>query len=186
MAGMLGGHLRAALMHRWAGYAVVAGPLIAMVFKPKAVAAFFREASRLDAGDGAWWARFPGFLLRPSSRPPARHRGHFDPGQRLMGWALVVVIAVIVATGILMVAAVDLLGGAFGVISWIHAAASVVLALLLVGHVGISAGVLKGYRGVWRAMHFPGGGMVSEDLAHTLWPEWAESQINGDGAGRVM
>lgn len=177
VAQMFGGHAGSSRLHRWLGYAVAAAPAAALLLKPRAVGRFFREASRIDPGDMMWWRRFPGFLLTPARRPPAPHRGHFDPGQRLMAWALVASLALLFLSGLAMVFAVDLLGGAFGLVSRIHTWSAVALALLVAGHVGIGVGILKGYRGVWRAMHSGGRGEVPEELARSLWPVWAGGRL---------
>jgi cytochrome b subunit of formate dehydrogenase len=176
VADLFGGHSSVAILHRWLGYAVMVAPVIALVIRPKAVARFFSEASRADPGDRAWWIRFPRFLISPHRWPLARHRGHFDPGQRFMAWALVLVLLVLTISGMLMVFAVDYLGGTFGAVSRLHTAASLMLATLLIGHIGIGIGIPKGYRGVWRAMHVPAGGRISKQLARALWPAWAERQ----------
>jgi formate dehydrogenase subunit gamma len=38
----------------------------------------------------------------------------------------------------------------------------------------VAAGVLPGYRGVWRSMHL--GGHLDIRVARRLWPAWAERQ----------
>lgn len=148
-------------------------PLIALLVRPRAVVDFFKNASLIDREDLRWWARFPGFVITPSRYPPQPHRGHFDPGQRLMAWGLVLLLVVLTLTGLMMVFAVDYLGGGYGIVLRAHAVSAVALAVLVAGHVGIGVGIPKGYRGVWRVMHFPGGGLVSRSLAEALWPEWA-------------
>ena len=60
-----------------------------------------------------------------------------------------------------------------GVVLRLHTWSSVALGAMVAGHVFVSLGIPKGYRGVWRAMH--GRGRVSPDVARTLWPEWTDS-----------
>jgi formate dehydrogenase subunit gamma len=173
---LLGGHVSAARLHRWLGYLVPVAPALALVLRPRAVGRFLRECARLHREDLAWWRRLPAFLVAPARRPPAYHRGHFDPGQRLMAWALVVTLAVLTASGLAMIFAVDALGPRYGTVLILHSVASVALAVLVVAHAAVSVGLPKGYRGVWRAMHPPGRGRVPPAVARRLWPAWVAAR----------
>jgi cytochrome b subunit of formate dehydrogenase len=175
VASLLGGHASAARLHRWTGYAVPVAPLLAVALRPRTVWRFFKEITRLDRGDVAWWRRFPLFLATPSRYPPPRHRGHFDPGQRLMAWGLILSLAALTITGVLMITAVGVLGPRYGIVLRLHTWSSLALGLLVAGHVFVSLGIPKGYRGVWRAMHPPGHGQVPTQVARRLWPDWADS-----------
>ena len=180
VADLLGGHTATASLHRWAGYAVAVPPIVALLLRPRAVGRFLDAIVQVDAADLAWWRRFPLFLLAPGRWPLPRHRGHFDPGQRVMAWALVATLAVVVVSGALMIVAVDALGPRYGLVLRTHTVSSVALGAFVVGHLVVSTGIPKGYRGVWRAMHAPGRGRVPRHLAHRLWPAWLERQEPDD------
>jgi cytochrome b subunit of formate dehydrogenase len=173
----LGGHSTAIVLHRWLGYAVLVPPLVVVLARPRTVARFLREIVRVHRGEAAWWRRLPGFVLSPRRWPLPRHPGHFDPGQRLMAIALVAGLVTVVASGLLLVFAIDVLGPRYRLVLRTHRWSSVVLGLLVLAHVVVSIGVLPGYRGVWRAMHAPGRGRVEVGLARRLWPEWTERRL---------
>ena len=50
----------------------------------------------------------------------------------------------------------------------LHRWATFVVTPVIVGHIVIAAGVLPGYRGVWRSMHL--GGRLPADVARRIWP----------------
>jgi formate dehydrogenase subunit gamma len=131
------------------------------------VATFVRETFRRDPGDLRWWRRWPAAVVTGRF---ARHEGAFDPGQRVMNMALVGGLAVLTTTGI----GLSLIHGgpAFAWLDRVHRVTGVVVTLAAAGHVLVAAGVLPGYRGVWRSMHL--GGRVRADTARRLWPAWTE------------
>jgi hypothetical protein len=61
---------------------------------------------------------------------------------------------------------------AFALLARVHKWATYVCTPLIIAHVLIAAGVLPGYRGVWRSMHV--GGRLDARVAHRLWPGWLE------------
>jgi cytochrome b subunit of formate dehydrogenase len=154
-------------LHRWVGWAlaglVVAGPLAGV----RAAATFVRESLRHSSGDLRWLTSWPKATFTGRF---ARHEGHFDPGQRIANVVLVVLLVVLIASGI---ALATLHGGpAFSVLVRVHRWATWAITPVLVGHVLIAAGVLPGYRGVWRSMHL--GGRLDAAVARRLWPAWVE------------
>jgi formate dehydrogenase subunit gamma len=66
---------------------------------------------------------------------------------------------------------------AFAASLQIHRAVTWVLGIAVAGHLVVVSGLFRGYRGVWRAMHW--GGRVRVTLAQVLWPEWARDQEGG-------
>ena len=54
----------------------------------------------------------------------------------------------------------------------VHRITTLIVTPFILGHLVIAFGVLPGYRGVWRSMHW--GGRVPEDTARRVWPGWAE------------
>jgi formate dehydrogenase subunit gamma len=133
----------------------------------RAVWTFLRETVRVDPGDGRWWLRWPAATMTGRF---GRHKGHFDPGQRIANVLFVVTLGAAVGSGI---ALTQLKGGDTFV--WtlrVHRWSTYALTPLVIGHVLIALGILPGYRGVWRSMHF--GGRVREDTARRVWPESVE------------
>jgi formate dehydrogenase subunit gamma len=66
-------------------------------------------------------------------------------------------------------------GPAFVWLVRVHRWSTYALIPLLVGHIVIAAGVLPGYRGVWRSMHL--GGHLDVRVAHRIWPGWTERHL---------
>lgn len=172
LADLIGGHVAAAGWHRWVGFGLIGAGLLLPVLRPRAAFRFFAESVRFHLSDLRWSASYPGFVFR--RHDPARHEGHFDPGQRVLNCLILLSFAALSVTGIIMSVPERVTPAAFAVSFNIHVVATVVLAALVAGHVLVASGLLPAYRGVWRAMH--GGGRVSPDLARRLWPVWAEEQ----------
>ncbi|MBO9524488.1 MAG: cytochrome b/b6 domain-containing protein [Nocardioidaceae bacterium] len=132
---------------------------------------FVLSSVRFRRGDLVWFRRWPAALV--TGRFP-RHEGEFDPGQRIANLVMVLAFAAVVGSGVAMA---RLHGGpAFVWLVPVHRWSTYVLLPLLAGHVLIAAGVLPGYRGVWRSMHL--GGRLRVSVARRLWPAWTE-QVTG-------
>jgi hypothetical protein len=74
-------------------------------------------------------------------------------------------------------------GQTFATMVRVHRGSTYVLTGLVVGHLLVTLGILPGYRGVWRAMHWRG--RVAEATARRLWPATLpapEDQRSLDGA----
>ncbi len=161
-------------VHVWFGWGLAVALVLPLLVWWRGAIAFVRETLRFDRGDGRWWLRWPTGILTGRF---ARHEGHFDPGQRVANVVMVGGLLVLTATGIGMT---TLHGGPlFAWLSSIHRWTTFVITPVLAGHVLVAIGILPGYRGVARAMHF--GGRVSEDTARRLWPAWAE---RSDGSSK--
>lgn len=150
-------------LHRRTGWALVALFALALTAGVRGAVTFVRETVRVDRGDLRWFARWPIGALTGRF---GKHRGHFDPGQRLANIAFAVTLAVLVGTGIGMT---TLHGGStFARLVRLHRAATWVLVVLVVGHVLLAIGILPGYRGAWRAMHLRGRTPIA--TVRRLWP----------------
>jgi cytochrome b subunit of formate dehydrogenase len=161
-------------LHRQVGRALAALAILAVTGGFRGTRTFVRETLRADRGDGRWLWRWPKAVV--TGRFPG-HWGHFDPGQRLANLAFVATLGTLVGTGI---ALTSLHGGpAFVWLVRVHRWSTVVLTVLVVAHVLVASGVLPGYRGAWRAMHW--GGRVPAATADRLWPaDNPRPQIEGE------
>jgi formate dehydrogenase subunit gamma len=156
-------------LHTWSGWALAGVVGLGLVLGVRAATTFVVESVRFRRGDARWLAGLPRAAV--TGRFP-RHDGHFDPGQRIANIVLVVLLAVLVASG---TALAGLHGGpAFAVLVRVHRWATWAVTPVIAGHVLVAAGVLPGYRGVWRSMHL--GGHLDIQVARRLWPAWAERQ----------
>ena len=171
-------------VHETAGYVWVLVFAVWLPFGLRGVPAFVRETARYRRGDGRWLVTFPraAFTGRFGD-----HDGHFDPGQRIANVLIVIGLAVLALTGLGMLLLpegvlpeqVDLLV--------IHRWTTFLLTPVLLGHIVVAAGILPGYRGVWRSMHL--GGRLPEDVARRIWPRWLDRQrehAGRDGGGGTM
>ncbi len=174
LANPIGGHVAAAISHRWVGFALIGAGLVVPTVRPGAALRFLAESVRFRLPDVRWFATYPLFLMRPGRHAPAPHDGHFDPGQRILNCVIIASFAALSVTGIVMSFPAAVTPGAFGLSLRIHRAATWVLGASVAGHVVVASGILSAYRGVWRAMHRDGG--VPAGLARRLWPRWAEER----------
>jgi cytochrome b subunit of formate dehydrogenase len=163
-------------LHVAAGWALGALLLAGATLGARAARTFLAESVRFGGKDARWLARWPGAVFTGRF---AWHDGHFDPGQRLLNLALLVTVAAVVGSG----AGMALLHGGpvFAVLSRVHTWSSYLLTPMIAGHVLVAAGVLPGYRGVWRSMHL--GGRLDHEVARRLWPGWTDR--HGSGRDRV-
>jgi cytochrome b subunit of formate dehydrogenase len=170
-------------VHRKAGWVLLGiatgGPILGI----RGSLTFVRETLRVNRGDGAWFWRWPRGALTGRF---GRHRGHFDPGQRLLNIALVGALGTVIVSGVLLT---TLSGGqTFATMVRIHRGSTYALTGLVAGHLLVTLGILPGYRGVWRAMHWRG--RVSERVAQRLWPATVavsdHAQVDGDESSRSV
>lgn len=159
-----------ARLHVWLGWALVIVALAPLPFALRAIRAFIRETARFDRGDVGWLVRLPVAAFTGRFR---RHEGHFDPGQRLANIAIVGLLALLIVSGVGLVVVHS--GPLFAALNLVHRLSTIAFTVAIVGHIVVAAGILPGYRGVWRSMHF--GGRLSLETARRLWPGWTERQI---------
>jgi formate dehydrogenase subunit gamma len=157
-------------LHVWAGWFFVGIAGLGIVLGVRGASRFVADSVRFRRADLAWFRRWPVALV--TGRFP-RHDGHFDPGQRVANILLVLDLTAVTASGI---ALARLHGGpAFVWLVPMHRWSTYLLVPLVAGHILIAAGVLPGYRGVWRSMHL--GGRLPVAVAHRIWPGWTERYL---------
>jgi formate dehydrogenase subunit gamma len=154
-------------LHKMAGWALIVVALAALVVGRKGVITFLRGSLRFRRGDLGWFARWPKAVFTGRF---GYHDGHFDPGQRILNLALLVTLGLLVVSG----GGLVLLHGGpvFAVLDRVHKWATYAVTALIFGHVVVAAGILPGYRGVWRSMHL--GGKLDTGVARRLWPAWSQ------------
>jgi cytochrome b subunit of formate dehydrogenase len=152
-------------LHTVTGWVLAGLVLLAAVLGARGWRTFWRKSVRFRRGDGAWLRRWPAAVL---SGRFGHHEGRFDPGQRVANLVLVVTLLALVGSGVGLMLVSG--GPAFVWFARVHRVATWVVTPVIVGHVVIAAGILPGYRGVWRAMH--GGGHLRVRDAERVWPGW--------------
>lgn len=163
-------------LHTVTGWVLAGLVVLAAALGARGWRTFWRESVRFRRGDGAWFRRWPAAVLTGRF---AHHDGRFDPGQRVANLVLVVTLLALVGSGVGLVLVSG--GPAFVWFVRVHRVATWVVTPVIVGHVVIAAGILPGYRGVWRAMH--GGGHLRVRDAERVWPGWT-ARATGDGVVR--
>jgi formate dehydrogenase subunit gamma len=152
-------------LHTYAGWALTGLAVVVVTVGGRTVRAFLAESVRVDRGDARWLRRWPVAALTGRF---ARHDGRFDPGQRVANLVVVVLLLLLIGTG---VGLLTISGGpAFVWLQRVHRWSTYLLTPVLLGHVVIASGVLPGYRGVARSMHF--GGRLRVEVARRIWPAW--------------
>jgi cytochrome b subunit of formate dehydrogenase len=155
------------VLHEYLGLLLIPVFLISCLIGRRGVRTFTAESLRFRRGDGHWLLRWPRAVFTGRF---AHHDGHFDPGQRLMNVVLVLTLVTLFASG----AGAMFLGGSAGGMAFeVHRWAAFLVTPVLLGHIVVAAGILPGYRGVWRSMHL--GGRLDPDVAERIWPEWEEA-----------
>jgi formate dehydrogenase subunit gamma len=150
-------------IHRRAGWVLVGLVVAGVTIGARAAITFVRETARLDRSDWSWWWHWPVGAITGRFRS---HRGHFDPGQRLVNVAFIATFATLIITGVGLTTVHG--GPQFVVLSTWHRGATYVLTVLVVAHLLLAFGLLPGYRGAWRSMHL--GGRTPAATARRLWP----------------
>jgi len=162
--------MRDEAIHELAGYASICVLLVWLPFGVRGIRSFARETMRFTSSDGRWLTTWPRAVFTGRF---GSHDGHFDPGQRLANMIIVLTLVVLTLSGLgmlfLPIGPVSLLA--------IHRWTTFLLTPLLLGHIVVAAGVLPGYRGVWRSMHL--GGRLPAEVARRIWPGWLDAKQRG-------
>jgi formate dehydrogenase subunit gamma len=150
-------------VHRQAGWVLTVLLGLGLTLGVRAAYRFVRETARVNRGDVRWFLRWPVGALTGRF---AGHRGRFDPGQRVANVGFVVAFAALIVSGIGLTTVKG--GPSFVWYLRVHRVATYGLTVLVVVHLVMALGLLPGYRGVWRGMHF--GGRTPMATVRRLWP----------------
>lgn len=156
-------------LHTWAGWGFAGLTVLGVGLGWRAARTLLTDSVRFRRADLRWFRRWPGAVFTGRFH---RHEGHFDPGQRIMNLALVVLLLALIVSGVGLVMVSG--GPEFVVYNRIHRWSTYLLTPVLAGHIVVAAGLLPGYRGAWRAMHL--GGRLPAPVAERLWPAWLERE----------
>jgi cytochrome b subunit of formate dehydrogenase len=154
-------------IHTKVGWVFVAVVGLGVVLGWRAARTLLSDSLRFRRGDLRWFLRWPAAVFTGRF---GRHDGHFDPGQRIANIVMIVLLATLIVSGIGLWSVSG--GPAFVWYRRVHLWATYVFTPVIIGHVLIAAGVLPGYRGVWRAMHL--GGRLRRRDAARVWPGWLD------------
>jgi cytochrome b subunit of formate dehydrogenase len=158
-----------ATVHEYAGYGLGLVMLIWLAHGARGLRSFVRETLRYRPGDGRWLA---GLARAVVTGRFGDHDGHFDPGQRLANVAMLLTLATLLLSGLVMILL------PFHQLFSVHHWAALLATPVIVGHIIVAAGLLPGYRGVWRSMHL--GGRLPVEVARRIWPVWLDTHLRPD------
>jgi cytochrome b subunit of formate dehydrogenase len=156
-------------LHEWTGWVFAGLAALGVLLGWRAARTLLVDSVRYRRTDLRWFRRWPAAVFTGRFD---RHEGHFDPGQRIMNLVMIVLLLALVVSGIGLVTVSG--GPEFVWYNRIHRWATYLLTPVLIGHIVVAAGLLPGYRGVWRAMHL--GGRLRTGVAERLWPAWLERE----------
>ncbi len=168
----LGGHEAINAAHQWLGLAYVSAILVLGIVLRRRLAGLIRHLHHWQWRELRWPVAFLAHLLAPGTHRAPFHAGHFDPLERLVLAVLCLALAVVAASGLYLYWLPDAPRWVFIVAIRAHMYAASTLLVALSLHVLAGLGILPTHRGIARAMF--GDGRVSETMARTLWPAWAE------------
>lgn len=156
-------------LHTYIGWVFAGLSALGVVLGWRAARTLLVDSVRFRRSDLGWLRRWPVAVFTGRF---GRHEGHFDPGQRIMNLAVVVLLLALIVSGVGLVMVSG--GPIFVWYNRIHTWSTYLITPVLAGHIIVAAGVLPGYRGVWRAMHL--GGRLRAPVAERLWPAWLERE----------
>ncbi len=165
------------MSHRVLGLLFVLVPLISAIMAPKGVAHIFKNLfAKWNADDKKWMILFfPYLFLAKWIHMP--DQDEVKSGQRFADGMLWLFGAEMGITGVLLLlgATVVDLGGAHGVILFLHDLGFLMIAIFGLAHIFLGGGIFQPYRGTWRLMF--GNGKVSESDALYHWGHWARKEL---------
>lgn len=163
------------LGHRVFGVAFILVPLGALVLAPKGFVHILQNLfANWDADDRKFMALFPKYLFAPKTTHMPKQRA-VKSGQRLSDGFLILVCIAIAVSGVVLWAGAYVPPVYLRIALAVHDVAFAAIAVIMVIHVYLGAGVWQPYRGLGRLMF--GSGRVSEAEARYHWGHWAEDEL---------
>lgn len=163
------------LLHRIFAVTFIVAPLIGLIVAPKGFAHIVKNLTeKWDADDKKFMALFPKYLFAPkTTHMPPQHE--VKSGQRLADAALILASIGIALSGVVLWAGSYVSPLVFQISLLIHDICFFGIALIMLAHVYLGAGIFEPYRGLVRLMW--GDGMVAEGPARYHWGYWAEEEL---------
>lgn len=163
------------LAHRVFGVAFIVVPLISLIMAPKGFMHILQNLfANWDADDKKFMALFPKYLFTPKTThmPPQRA---VKSGQRLSDGALLAACLGIAVSGVMLWAGAYLPAIWITVALIVHDICFAGIAVIMVVHIYLGAGIWQPYRGLARLMF--GNGRVTVEEARYHWGHWAEEEL---------
>lgn len=156
------------LLHRIAAVGFISVPILYILFDRGAARELLVDSFRYDKDDIAWLKQMLRYFFgRAAEMPP---QGRLNAGQKLHHAAVVIMSAVVVASGLVLWFAKGELGGSLlALVVIAHVLSMLALTVLLVGHVYFTF--------VYGALPGMTTGQISEESARLEHPKWVEELL---------
>lgn len=161
--------------HRVFGVAFIAVPLLALVAAPKGFVHILRNIfAKWDDDDKKFMALFPKYLFSPKTTHMPK-QGEVKSGQRLTDGVLILAAVLIAISGVTLWAGAWVAPIYLRIALVVHDISFAAIAVIMVVHVFLGAGIWQPYRGLAHVMW--GNGQVSEAEARYHWGHWADEEL---------
>lgn len=163
------------LLHRIFAVTFIVAPLIGLIVAPKGFAHIVKNlTAKWDADDKKFMMLFPKYMFRPkTTHMPPQHE--VKSGQRLADGALLIAALAIAVSGVILWAAKFVSPQVFQMALLTHDIAFFAIAIIMLVHLYLGAGIFEPYRGLITLMF--GNGQVAEGPARYHWGYWAEEEL---------
>lgn len=163
------------LLHRIFAVSFIVAPLVGLILFPKGFVHIMKNlTARWDDDDKTFMKLFPKYLFRPkATHMPPQHE--VKSGQRLSDGALLLASLGIAVSGVVLWAGSYVPPLVFGLALILHDICFFGIALIMLVHIYLGAGIFEPYRGLARLMW--GDGMVAEGPARYHWGYWADEEL---------
>ncbi len=165
------------LLHRIAGVGFISVPFLFIIFDRAAARELLVESFQYDKDDIAWLKNMLGYYFGNAANMPPQ--GRLNAGQKLHHAAVVIMSAVVVASGLVLWFGKGSMGGVIlGIVAGVHVFSMLVLSVLLVGHVYFTF--------VYSALPGMTTGYISEEAARREHPKWVEEILAEEAHQREL
>jgi formate dehydrogenase subunit gamma len=163
------------LLHRIFAVGFIAAPLVGLIVAPKGFVHIVKNlTAKWDADDKKFMALFPKYMFSPkTTHMPPQHE--VKSGQRLADGALILASIGIALSGVVLWAGIYVSPLVFQIALLVHDICFFGIAIIMLAHLYLGAGIFEPYRGLIRLMW--GDGMVAEGPARYHWGYWAEEEL---------
>lgn len=160
------------LLHRIIGIIYIIVPLFFIIKYFHRFIIFMSDYAHWQRTDITWLLKFPLFMLSPGRVKLPDFVGKINPGQKLVGGAMLVASLLMAVSGLVRMFFNTLPLGLTSGSAAVHQVIFPLLILLFFGHVLTGSGVHPIYRGVSRAML--GDGNLRAGLVKIHWKNWLD------------
>lgn len=163
------------LLHRIFAVTFIGAPLVGLILFPKGFMHIVNNlTAKWDDDDKEFMKKFVPYLFMPKKmHMPPQHE--VKSGQRLADAALLIASLAIAISGIVLWAGRFVSPAVFQISLLVHDISFLMIAIIMLAHVYLGAGIFEPYRGLYKLMF--GNGRVAEGPALYHWGHWAKEEL---------